>query len=252
MPAAAPSRPTSATLRRKMPGRRPPRPPTQAATGRWTLRRQPPAITPGREMSRPCRRGAPKPSGPSSRMGGASKPAGWAGQRRQGRPTPGALSGQLTREPVLIVPNRSDVERVERDLLARAAGAARRGDRTFDDVFERIAYGGGEARPVLAERSAPPRPAHVGGASLNGLGRSARFAGFADALRHGGRRARGGPARPGDLAGDLARLYAAYRAELDRLGPRRPRPAEARASPARSPTSTRGTASRSSPTVSRT
>jgi NADH:ubiquinone oxidoreductase subunit E len=56
--------------------------------------------------------------------------------------------------------------------------------RTFDDVFERIAYG--DAKPLLkdAQRSLLIRRI-VGDASLNGLGRSARFAGFADSLGRG-------------------------------------------------------------------
>src|SRR5437870_7015857 len=89
----------------------------------------------------------------------------------------------LPREPILIVPNRSDVERVERDLLARSGALLGGSIGTFDDLFERIARGGGGARPVLADapRSLLVRRI-VGHAALNGLRRSARFAGFADSL----------------------------------------------------------------------
>src|SRR5262249_58069263 len=86
----------------------------------------------------------------------------------------------LARRPLLIVPNRSDVERVEHDLLARSGALLGGSIGTFDDVFERLARGGGAAEPLLgdAQRALVVRRI-VGGASLNGLGRSARFAGFA-------------------------------------------------------------------------
>ena len=124
-----------------------------------------------------------------------------------------------TREPVLIVPNRSDVERVERDLLARSGALLGGSIGTFDDVFERIAYAGGRPRSLLgdAQRTLLVRRI-VGGASLNGLGRSARFAGFADSLAATFAELESGLLDPSAIEGDLARLYAAYRAELDRLG----------------------------------
>jgi len=125
----------------------------------------------------------------------------------------------LARQPVLIVPNRSDVERVERDLLARSGALLGGSIGTFDDVFERLAEGGGAARPLLgeAQRALVVRRI-VGGASLNGLGRSARFAGFADSLAATFAELESGLLDPAALDGDLARLFAAYRAELDRLG----------------------------------
>src|SRR5262249_46441051 len=90
---------------------------------------------------------------------------------------------------------------------------------TFDDVFERIARGGEDARPLLADaqRSLVFRRI-VGGASLNGLGRSARFAGFADSLGSTLAELESGLVEPQSLDGDLARLYSPYRRELDRLG----------------------------------
>jgi ATP-dependent helicase/DNAse subunit B len=127
--------------------------------------------------------------------------------------------GALAREPVLIVPNRSDVERVERDLLARSGALLGGSIGTFDDVFERIAYGGTAARSLLgdSQRTLLVRRI-VGGASLNGLGRSARFAGFADSLAATFAELESGLLEPSAIEGDLARLFAAYRAELDRLG----------------------------------
>ena len=123
----------------------------------------------------------------------------------------------LQREPVLIVPNRSDVDRVEHDLLSRRSALFSGAIGTFDDVFARIAAGG-DARPIVSDlqRSLIVRRI-VGGAALNGLGRSARFAGFVDSLASTLAELESGLLEPEQLDGDLARLYAAYRSELDRL-----------------------------------
>ena len=81
----------------------------------------------------------------------------------------------LAREPVLIVPNRSDVERVERDLLELQPALLGGSIGTFDDLFTRIARGGADLRSVATEsqRALIVRRA-LAGRSLNGLGRSAR------------------------------------------------------------------------------
>jgi ATP-dependent helicase/nuclease subunit B len=123
------------------------------------------------------------------------------------------------REPVLIVPNRSDVERVERELLARRPALLGGAIATFDDLFERIAFGGDDPRPLLsqAQRSLLVRRV-VDTASLNGLSASARFGGFADSLQSALGELESGLLDPDDLDGDLGALYAAYRAELARLG----------------------------------
>jgi ATP-dependent helicase/DNAse subunit B len=123
----------------------------------------------------------------------------------------------LDSEPVLIVPNRSDVERVERDLLRRAGALLGGTIGTFDDVFERLAGrpGGslvGEAEQVLLLRRVVARTA------LNGLGGSARSAGFADALREAIRELEAGLVTAEAAEGDLGRLYRGYRAELAELG----------------------------------
>src|SRR5215471_9684570 len=88
----------------------------------------------------------------------------------------------IHREPVLIVPTGSDVERVERDLLGRAGALLGGSIGTFDDVFDGIARGNG-ARPVAgdAQRALILRRA-VARATLADLGSSARFPGFNDAL----------------------------------------------------------------------
>src|SRR6184192_2746057 len=125
----------------------------------------------------------------------------------------------LADEPFLIVPNRSDVDKVERELLA-SCGALLGGEiGTFDDLFRRLARDGGEHRPVAtdAQRALIVRRA-LGEARLNGWTRSARFAGFADALSSALGELESGLVDPGELEGDLAGLYAGYRAELDRLG----------------------------------
>lgn len=121
-------------------------------------------------------------------------------------------------EPTLIVPGRSDVDRVERELVARNGCVFGGSIGTFDDVFERIVYAG-EARPLAtdAQQQLVLRRA-VARASLNGLSASAHSAGFADTLREAIRELQGALLEPDRVEGDLAHLYASYRAELDTLG----------------------------------
>ncbi|HZB23126.1 MAG TPA: hypothetical protein VE444_04720, partial [Gaiellaceae bacterium] len=123
----------------------------------------------------------------------------------------------LDREPVLIVPNRSDVERAQRDLVARAGCLFGGEIGTFDDVFERLAFvAGGRPTATEAQQHLALRRA-VGRTSLNGLSASARSAGFAETLREAIRELQAGLVEPDRVEGDLARLYAAYRTELDGL-----------------------------------
>ncbi|HEY7147848.1 MAG TPA: PD-(D/E)XK nuclease family protein [Gaiellaceae bacterium] len=125
----------------------------------------------------------------------------------------------LDRDPVLIVPHGSDVERIERELLERS-GALLSGEvGTFDDLFDRIARAGGSSNPVAtdAQRQLIVRTA-VSATSLNGLGASSRFSGFADALGTALAELEAGLVEPSDLQGDLSLLYTSYRAELDKLG----------------------------------
>src|SRR5256714_13764500 len=116
-------------------------------------------------------------------------------------------------DPYLIVPGRPDVDRVERELLARCHGPPGGDIGTFDDLFARIAAGkvAGDVQRLLAVRRA------IASTQLNGLGRSARFGGFADSLLGTLGELESALVEPDDLGDDLARLYAAYRAELDAL-----------------------------------
>src|SRR5256885_14246956 len=76
----------------------------------------------------------------------------------------------LSLEPYLIVPNRSDVERVERDLLEIQPALLGGSIGTFDDVFKRLAHGGSEARPVATEaQKALIVPRGLAGQSVHGL-----------------------------------------------------------------------------------
>ena len=89
----------------------------------------------------------------------------------------------LERDPVLIVPNRADIDRVERDLLRRVGALLAGSIGTFDDLFRELARDAADARPVAGEtqRTLVARRA-LARTPLAGLDRSARFSGFADAL----------------------------------------------------------------------
>jgi ATP-dependent helicase/DNAse subunit B len=123
-------------------------------------------------------------------------------------------------EPFLIVPNRSDVDSVERQLLD-SCGALLGGDiGTFDDMFTRIAR---EERPLRrpvatdAQRALIARRV-LASARLNGWTRSARFGGFADALVATLGELESGLVDADEVDGELAELFRGYRDELDRLG----------------------------------
>ncbi len=125
----------------------------------------------------------------------------------------------LDRDPFLIVPNRADVSRVEHDLLARRPALLGGSIGTFDDVFGRIRQNAGAAsrqqltdaqRSLLLSRV-------VSAASLNGLGPSSRYPGFADALGSAVADLEAAMLDPAEADGQLADLYRAYREELDRL-----------------------------------
>ena len=128
---------------------------------------------------------------------------------------------RLDDEPFLIVPNRADVDRVERDLLRRCGCLLGGSIGTFDDLFERIAAGDAVPRQVatdaqraLVARRAIERRVHGSTASRGRRGSAA------SPTRCSRRWASSNPGfvDPEELDGELAELYAAYRGELDRLG----------------------------------
>jgi ATP-dependent helicase/DNAse subunit B len=125
----------------------------------------------------------------------------------------------LDRDQWLGVPNRADIERVERDLLERRAALLAGRIGTFDDLFEHVAEGDPIRLPVATEpqRALAIRRA-ISGTSLDGLAASAASAGFADVLLAAVGEAESALLEPDDLRGDLGELARAYRTELDRLG----------------------------------
>jgi hypothetical protein len=125
----------------------------------------------------------------------------------------------LDQDPWLVVPNRTDIERVELDLLRRrpALLAGRIG--TFDDLFEHLALSRPDARQVASEaqRALAVRRA-ISLTPLDGLARSAGSRGFADALGAAVGEVEAALLEPDELGGDLGRLATSYRTELDRSG----------------------------------
>jgi ATP-dependent helicase/nuclease subunit B len=122
-------------------------------------------------------------------------------------------------EPVLIVPNRADVDRVELELLARRPALLGGSIGTFDDVFQRIVSGSSEVRQRLgrAEQTLLVRRV-VSGSNLTGYAGSAAHAGFVDSLQQVLDELESGLLAPDAIEGELGALYAGYRDELDRLG----------------------------------
>lgn len=126
----------------------------------------------------------------------------------------------LDQDPILIVPNRPDVDRIERDLLGMTEALVGGSIGTFDDLFERLAGADSNACPVVGDalRALVIRRA-LSRARLNGLGRSSRFPGFSDALVNTLGELESALVEPGDLEDpDLADLYRAYLHQLQDLG----------------------------------
>jgi ATP-dependent helicase/DNAse subunit B len=127
--------------------------------------------------------------------------------------------GVLERDPWLVVPNRTDVDRVERDLLRRRPALVGGRIGTFDDLFEHVAAGDPALRPVAteAQRSLAIRRA-LARTRLNGLTASAGSTGFADALGVALGELESALVAPDRIDGDLGRLAVSYGEELDRVG----------------------------------
>jgi ATP-dependent helicase/DNAse subunit B len=126
----------------------------------------------------------------------------------------------LDRDPWLIVPNRVDVDRVERELAARGGALLAGTVGTFDTLFEFVA-GEAPGRRTIgdAERTVVLRHL-IAAAPAGSLGPSARFAGFADSLAGVLTEIEASLLDPEDLGPGLAELTRAYRAELERLSVR--------------------------------
>lgn len=126
----------------------------------------------------------------------------------------------LDRDPWLIVPNRVDVDRVERELAGRCGALLAGTVGTFDTLFEFLAGSDPAPRTMAdAERGVVLRHL-VGSARLDELGPSSRFAGFTDSLAGALTEIEAALLDPEHLPRDLARLAVAYTAELERIGVR--------------------------------
>jgi len=124
----------------------------------------------------------------------------------------------LDRDPWLIVPNRVDVDRVEREL-ARRRGVLLAGTvGTFDTLFAALA-GSDVSGRVLGDAGRSLIIRHLVGAStLDAFGPSSRFAGFTDSLSGALTEVEANLLDAEALGGDFGALTRAYRAELERLG----------------------------------
>jgi ATP-dependent helicase/DNAse subunit B len=127
--------------------------------------------------------------------------------------------GVLEREPWLVVPNRVDVDRVERDLVSRRPALLAGTVGTFDDLFRHLAGAGADDPRVASEvqRTLAARRA-VARVELDGLGPSAATTGFADTLLQAIGELESGLVDTSELDRDLSRLVVAYREELSALG----------------------------------
>ena len=125
----------------------------------------------------------------------------------------------LESDPWLVVPNRIDVDRVERDLVRRRPALLAGTVGTFDDLFRYLATSGGDGSPVASEiqRTLAVRRA-VARVELGDLRTSASTAGFADTLLQTIGELESGLVDATELDGDLPLLVSAYREELDELG----------------------------------
>ncbi len=126
----------------------------------------------------------------------------------------------LARDPWLLVPTRADVDRVERELVARNGALLAGTVGTFDTLFEALARGGSDGGRRLigdAERALLVRRV-VASAELGEAGRSARFRGFSEALATTLTELEASLVEPHRLDPDLAALTSAYRGELERRG----------------------------------
>ena len=125
---------------------------------------------------------------------------------------------EIERDPWLVVPNRLDVERVERDLLRRRGALLGGRIGTFDDLFRQLALGVADPRKVAGDavRGLVVRRA-IADADLNGLVASSRSAGFGDVVLEALDELESALVDLDRVDGDLASMARSYRAQLDRL-----------------------------------
>jgi hypothetical protein len=126
-------------------------------------------------------------------------------------------------DPLLVVPNRTDVEALERELLHTRGVLLGGAVVTFDDLFEEVLGRCRELRPVASEVQRRLLMARaVREAPLSALAPSARFPGFVDALLGlaGELAAVRRPPQPQTDArlAEILDLVARHRAALDALG----------------------------------
>ena len=122
---------------------------------------------------------------------------------------------EIDRDPWLIVPNRAEVDRAERELVSRCNGLLAGTVGTFDSLFEALAAGNGGARRLLGETE---RHILLRRVVEDADTPSGRHPGFADALARTLAEVDGALVEPRDLAEPLAGLVRRYRDELERLG----------------------------------
>ena len=124
----------------------------------------------------------------------------------------------LDRDPWLIVPNRVDVDRIERELAGRRGALLAGTVGTFDTLFAALA-GPDQPRRILGDVGRNLVVRHlVGGSTLDAFGPSSRFAGFTDSLAGALTEVEANLLDPDHLGDDLAVLVRAYVTELGRLG----------------------------------
>lgn len=127
----------------------------------------------------------------------------------------------LERDPWLVVPNRLEVERIERELLRRRGALLSGRVGTFDDLFTHLAEQGdgrelsrvaSEGQSLLVLRRV------IATTPLRELARSAAAPGFAETILGTLVELGASSVALEDVPGDLGALAAAYRAELRRSG----------------------------------
>jgi ATP-dependent helicase/DNAse subunit B len=124
----------------------------------------------------------------------------------------------LDREPFLVVPNRGEVERIERELLTRVPVLLAGAVGTFDDLFERVVQACPGPPLLTRTQRSLLVTSIVSREEMADLAASARFGGFVDALADSIAELEAALVEPVEAGGELGRLYGSYRQELDRLG----------------------------------